>query len=117
MPDSVMGVTIDPSQTTRDSNFSVTATVLPARRRLASMSEPTVEVHLFAAARASIGTSRLSVPAAPLSAILDGIEADHPAFAGVRPRCSYLVDGTAVHDDVAVAAGSRVDVLPPFAGG
>ena len=81
------------------------------------MSDPTVEVHLFAAARAAVGTSQLSVPAALLSVILDGIEAAHPAFAGVRPRCSYLVDGTAVHDDVAVTAGSRLDVLPPFAGG
>lgn len=81
------------------------------------MAEPTVDVHLFAAARAAVGTSRLSVPAAPLSVILNGLEAEHPAFAGVRPRCSYLVDGMTVHDDVEVAAGSRLDVLPPFAGG
>jgi molybdopterin synthase sulfur carrier subunit len=81
------------------------------------MSSETVDVHLFAAARDAVGTSQLSVPAALLSEILDRIEASHPAFAGVRPRCSYLIDGTAVHDDVAVAAGSRVDVLPPFAGG
>lgn len=81
------------------------------------MSTETVDVHLFAAARAAVGTSQMSVPAALLSTILDGIEAQHPAFAGVRPRCSYLIDGTAAHDDVLVAAGSRVDVLPPFAGG
>jgi sulfur-carrier protein len=81
------------------------------------MSDPTVEVHLFAAARAAVGTSQLSVAPARLSGILDALEAEHPGFAGVRPRCSYLVDGTAVHDDVTVAAGSRVDVLPPFAGG
>jgi molybdopterin converting factor small subunit len=117
MPDCVMSVTIDPTPATRDPNFSVTATVIEARRRLACMSDPTVDVHLFAAARAAVGASQLSVPAATLSEILDRIEAAYPAFAGVRPRCSVLVDGTAVHDDVAVAAGSRVDVLPPFAGG
>lgn len=117
MPDYVMGVTIDPVPRPRDPNFSVTATVLPTRRRLACMTPETVDVHLFAAARAAVGTSEMSLPAANLSTILDGIEAEHPAFAGVRPRCSYLVDGTAVHTDVAVAAGSRVDVLPPFAGG
>jgi sulfur-carrier protein len=117
MPDSVIGVTIDPSCTTREPNFSVTATVLTERRRLACMSDPAVEVHLFAAARAAVGTSQLSVPPAPLSVILDGIEQAYPAFAAVRPRCSCLVDGTAVHDDVEVAPGSRVDVLPPFAGG
>lgn len=81
------------------------------------MGDPTVEVHLFAAARAAVGTSQLSVPAGRVSTLLDGIEAAHPAFAAVRPRCSVLIDGLAVHDDVEVAAGSRVDVLPPFAGG
>jgi hypothetical protein len=38
----------------------------------------------------------------------------------VLPRCSFLVDGIAVHGDhssVTVAVGSQVDVLPPFAGG
>jgi molybdopterin synthase sulfur carrier subunit len=59
----------------------------------------------------------LSAPAGNVSEILDGIEAAHPAFAAVRPRCSCLLDGTAVHDDVTVSAGSRLDVLPPFAGG
>ena len=81
------------------------------------MADPTVDVHFFAAARAAVGTSQLSVPPGPLSALLDGIEAAHPAFTGVRPRCSYLVDETSVHGDVDVPAGSRVDVLPPFAGG
>ena len=77
-----------------------------------------VEVHLFAAARAAVGVPVLAVPPGPLDAVLDGIEAEHPAFAGVRPRCSFLVDGSAVHDvSTPVAAGSRVDVLPPFAGG
>jgi molybdopterin converting factor small subunit len=117
MPDCVMSVTIDPVAAPRDRNFPVTATVPPDRRRLVRMSTGTVDVHLFAAARAAVGTSQLSVPAARLSAILDAIEAEHLAFAGVRPRCSFLVDGTAVHDDIDVAAGSRVDVLPPFAGG
>jgi molybdopterin converting factor small subunit len=81
------------------------------------MTDPTVDVHLFAAARAAVGTSVLSVAPGRLSAILDGIEADHPAFADVRPRCSCLVDGTSVHDDIEVDGGSRIDVLPPFAGG
>jgi molybdopterin converting factor small subunit len=81
------------------------------------MGDPMVEVHLFAAARAAVGSSQLSVPAGRLSAVLDGIEAEHPAFAAVRPRCSCLVDGLTVHDDVEVSSGSRIDVLPPFAGG
>ncbi len=77
-----------------------------------------VEVHLFAAARAAVGAS--IVPAIPgsLRSILDRLCDEHPAFATVRPRCSVLVDGVAVHgEDVEVAPGGRVDVLPPFAGG
>ena len=77
-----------------------------------------VEVHLFAAARAAVGQAVVTVPAGSLTGVLDRLEADHPAFAAVRPRCSYLVDEVAAHDAaVEVPAGSRVDVLPPFAGG
>lgn len=77
-----------------------------------------VEVHLFAAARAAVGTSPVTVPAGSLAEVLDAVQGRFPAFAGVRPRCSFLVDEVAAHDPGAVvAAGSRVDVLPPFAGG
>ena len=82
------------------------------------MDVPAVEIHLFAAARAAVGRPAVTAPPGPLSGILDLLERDHPAFAAVRPRCSYLVDGTTVHDpDVDVPSGSQVDVLPPFAGG
>ena len=73
---------------------------------------------MFAAARAAVGQSVVVAEPAGLAEILQGIEAAHPAFGAVRPRCSYLVDGTAVHDEaILVGAGSRVDVLPPFSGG
>jgi molybdopterin converting factor small subunit len=81
------------------------------------MDAPEVEVHLFAAARAAVGAAAVAVEPGLLSAILDGLEAEYPAFAPVRARCSYLIDGTSVHGDVEVAPGSRIDVLPPFAGG
>jgi sulfur-carrier protein len=77
-----------------------------------------VEVRLFAAARAAVGRSTWMTHPDSLSAILDTLELEHPAFAAVRPRCSYLVDGVAVHGEtVDLADGSSVDVLPPFAGG
>jgi len=79
---------------------------------------PGVEIHLFAAARAAVGQSVVVADAGRLGAILDDITTAHPDFAAVRPRCTYLIDGTAAHDqDVDVPSGSRVDVLPPFAGG
>jgi hypothetical protein len=52
--------------------------------------------------------------------VLDALEAAYPGFADVRPRCSYLLEGLAAHGDpalIAVPPGSRLDVLPPFAGG
>lgn len=78
-----------------------------------------VEVHLFAAARAAAeGTSVLVVRPGTLAEVLDAAVRQAPGLAGVLPRCSVLVDGVAGHDEtVTVAAGARVDVLPPFAGG
>lgn len=76
------------------------------------------EVHLFAAARAAVGASTVVVDAPTLGGVLDALVAEHPGFASVRPRCSFLVDGLAAVDPrTPVASGQRVDVLPPFAGG
>lgn len=79
-----------------------------------------VEVHLFAAARAAAGSSRLEVDPGTLAEVLDRLVAQAPDLAGVLPRCSYLLDEVAVRGserDRAIPAGSRLDVLPPFAGG
>lgn len=77
-----------------------------------------VEVHLFAAARAAVGQSLLVVPPGRLEAILDRLATDHPGFAAVRPRCSYLMDGISTRDEqTEIPSGARLDILPPFAGG
>lgn len=77
-----------------------------------------VEVHLFAAARAAAGNDTLLVPAGTLTDVCAALVRQAPGLGQVLPRCSLLVDGVSAHDDGAlVAAGSRVDVLPPFAGG
>lgn len=76
-----------------------------------------VEVHLFAAARAAVGAAQVTMTPGRLSALLEGLAEQHPRFAAVRPQCSFLLDGEAVHGDPDVPAGSRIDVLPPFAGG
>lgn len=79
-----------------------------------------VEVHLFAAARAAVGHATLAVPGVTLADVVSALLADYPAFAAVAPRCSYLIDGLAAHGDlnlIPLVAGSRIDVLPPFAGG
>jgi molybdopterin converting factor small subunit len=79
-----------------------------------------VEVHLFAAARAAAGTGLLRVPSGSLGEVLDAAVGAAPGLAAVLPRCSYLLDETAVRRvdrDAVVPPGSRLDVLPPFAGG
>jgi len=77
-----------------------------------------VEVHLFAAARAAVGESVVTVGAGSLGSVLDEIEGRYPEFATVRPRCSYLLDEVSCSDlEARVPEGSRLDVLPPFAGG
>ena len=84
-----------------------------------------IDVHYFAAARAAAGTDRESVPAAAtLGEFLDALAADHEGttdagmtLAEIFPRCTFLVDGANSGRDALLADATRVDVLPPFAGG
>ncbi len=77
-----------------------------------------VQVHLWAAARAAVGQSMITVKPGTLASVLDEVSDRYPAFAPVRPQCSFLLDEVSCCDPVAtVSAGSRIDVLPPFAGG
>ncbi len=79
-----------------------------------------VQVHLFAAARAAVGSSVVEAAPGTLAAICAELDTRYPDFASVRPRCSFLINEVAVHgepSDTAVPAGARLDVLPPFAGG
>ena len=77
-----------------------------------------VEVHLFAAAKAAVGESMVTAEAGTLGSVLDSVGARHPDFVRVRPQCSFLLNEVACTDpSTLVGDGSRVDVLPPFAGG
>lgn len=77
-----------------------------------------VQVHLFAAARAAAGRSELAVEPGTLGQVLDRAVDQCPGLVAVLPRCSYLLDEVSVTGtDTPVPAGSRLDVLPPFAGG
>lgn len=86
----------------------------------ASVPRVTVDVRLFAAAREAAGVRSTEVAAGTLASVLAQLTERFPDLASVLERCSFLVDGTAVHglpDSVQVPAGSELDVLPPFAGG
>lgn len=83
-----------------------------------------VTVRFWAAARAAAGRAEETYDdVTTLSALLDAVRVRHAGdeLARVLQRCSYLVDevspGRRPHDVVALADGSVVEVLPPFAGG
>jgi len=105
----------------------------------ATVTEITVTVRYFAAARAAAGVPEesltvwtvLTVPpvreagyddgpdAATVGAVIEAAIGRHSAaLATVLRRCSFLLDEVAVHGaDTQVRAGQTLDVLPPFAGG
>lgn len=77
-----------------------------------------VEVRLFAAARAAAGVPALQAAPGSLASVLAQAVEVGPGLAAVLPRCSVLVNGAVAHDEgIDVPAGAQVDVLPPFAGG
>ncbi len=79
-----------------------------------------ITVRLFAAARSAAGTDELQLEPGTLEGIATEMIRRHPDLRSVLPRCSFLVNGTAVHGDMAsidIADEDELDVLPPFAGG
>ena len=76
-----------------------------------------VQVRLFAVARAKAGAQLISCEPGSLASIIESLKA-HGELANVLPQCSYLVDGVAPSDlNQEVSTGSTIDVLPRFAGG
>ncbi len=77
-----------------------------------------VTVRLYAAARSAAGISESEVSPDKLEHILESLAYGNPQLSQVFAQCSFLINGVAVHKmQVEVAAGSIVDILPPFAGG
>jgi molybdopterin synthase sulfur carrier subunit len=81
----------------------------------------TVTVRYFAGARAAAGrdADQVALKAATVAAVLAEVSTKHAgALDRVLPACSFLLNGTAVHDRAIPAPdGATLDVLPPFAGG
>ncbi|WP_197085772.1 MoaD/ThiS family protein [Corynebacterium comes] len=83
-----------------------------------------VEIHYFAAARAAAGVGSESVTAATLGELLDDRAAHHRgttdsgmSLREIFERCTFLVDGRNSDRATPLTGVTRVDVLPPFAGG
>ncbi|MGY5764042.1 MoaD/ThiS family protein [Brachybacterium sp. DNPG3] len=80
---------------------------------------PEIAVSLFAGAAAEYGAETATVRGTTLQEVLDALVAGttERGATAIR-RSSFLVNGSARTDlDRPLAAGDRVDVLPPFAGG
>lgn len=76
-----------------------------------------VQVRLFAVARAKAGTELITCQPGSLASIIESLS-KQGELASVLPQCSYLVDGLAPSDlNQNISAGSTIDVLPRFAGG
>jgi len=76
-----------------------------------------VQVRLFAVARAKAGKEIISCDSGSLASIIQNLQS-YGDLGTVLPQCSFLVDGVACVDlNQTIKAGSTVDVLPRFAGG
>ena len=79
-----------------------------------------VTVRFFAAARSAAGTDTALVDPGAWADVTRQLLTDYPGLTAVLPRCSFLLDGVAVHAehfDLIVTDEAEIDVLPPFAGG
>jgi len=76
------------------------------------------KVHLYAAARAAVGSPQLSILADDLGSLVAALERDYQKLRSVLPLCSYLLNGTSVKDlSTKLSPEDQIDVLPRFAGG
>ena len=87
--------------------------------RATEIAAPEIAVRLFAGAAAEFGADEATVRARTVGDLVQALTAGaSPEAARVIGRSSLLVDGVACTDHArALGPGTRVDVLPPFAGG
>lgn len=79
-----------------------------------------VRVRLFAGAADAVGRREVELEGVTtVGSILDRLGADRePRIREVLDQCSILIDGERARSPgTPVAAGTTVDILPPFAGG
>lgn len=76
-------------------------------------------VRLFAAAAEVLGTDALTIEVSTTGELRQKLkDSGGITVRNIIDRCSLLVDGAKAEDDTTeLNSDSRVDVLPPFAGG
>jgi len=77
-----------------------------------------VQVNLYAAARAAIGSNSINVEITNLHELIEVLCGLEPKMESILKSSKFLVDGTPLHDLTASINNAReIDVLPQFAGG
>ena len=77
-----------------------------------------ISVRLFAAAREAAGTDHAQFDCASVAELREQMADRFGArMTQVLSTCSMLSDGSRLGPDDALADGSEVEILPPFAGG
>ncbi|MFW0180960.1 MoaD/ThiS family protein [Rothia sp. P5766] len=88
-----------------------------------------MQINFFAAARAAAGVPSLTLESTELTettleALMAYLLTRYPGatpsgqtLADILPQCTFLIDGVATSAKGSLRGASRVDVLPPFAGG
>ncbi|HAQ60081.1 MAG TPA: molybdopterin synthase sulfur carrier subunit [Microbacterium sp.] len=77
-----------------------------------------ISYYAGAADAAGLETEQLDADQLTVTELIGMLGTLHDGLAPVLTRCSLLVDGQRVDDpEELISAGSRIDVLPPFAGG
>lgn len=75
-------------------------------------------IRLFAGAADAAGVTACDVDAADTDALREALGSAYgPDLTRVLPQCTLLVDGIAAVEKTSLSPETRVDVLPPFAGG
>lgn len=85
-----------------------------------------MEIHYFAAARAARGVAQENIPVTKikLSELLNELANTQTRATSIGltldevfKRCTFLIDGKAADLNTFITNDSRLDILPPFAGG
>ena len=77
-----------------------------------------ITVHFYAAARAAAGLAEMRIAVTSVQEVLKQCSSLNTVMNQLIPQCGVLVDGIACHDfETLLPAGTRIDILPKFAGG
>ena len=76
-----------------------------------------VTVRLFAAAAEAVGAHEVTVEASSVAGLRKALGEMSDGAGPIIGQCAVLDGGVRRDDSHVLAAGVRVDVLPPFAGG